>query len=277
VWSPVEVFRVVEGTIVQRWGYTGGLVLARSLATQPIELPVPTPRVVTVMRATLAPGARWDIPRVEGPSLLYLESGILEVGSTRDDVQAAGAGAGVPGSGRVEAPERGMLPAGEHWLIPSEAAMSATNVGSAGAQLLAVTFSEPRIPNGAAPPEERLASGVTVEVLAGDLATSLGTATVTVTLERIALAPASEHKLSSQEGPILVAVEMGQLEATAWGDAWVWRSRNGMSVASQAATLTTENGMMLQPDGLVALRNGEPSPAQALVVTIQRASADRAP
>ena len=42
-----------------------------------------------------------------------------------------------------------------------------------------------------------------------------------------------------------------------------------MSVASRAGIQTTENGMFLQPGGVVALRNAERRPASALVVTIR--------
>ena len=122
-----------------------------------------------------------------------------------------------------------------------------------------------------------LPSGVTAQVLAGDLATNLGTGSVTVTLEQIAFAPDAGLNLWSTQGPILVAVEGGQLEATALGTAWVRRSRDGMSVASRADVLTTENGMLLQPDGVVALRNGEQQPVHALVVTIHRMDADGGP
>jgi hypothetical protein len=92
---------------------------------------------------------------------------------------------------------------------------------------------------------------------------------VTVDLERISLAPDANVSLSSADGPILVAVETAQLEAAAWGTAWVRNSRDGMSVESHAALLTAENGMLLEPGGVVTLLNDDEQPAQALVVTIQ--------
>jgi len=78
VWSPIEVFRVADGVVVGRWGHTDGLTLARPLAEETLELPIPTPRVISSERVTLAPGARWDAPRV-GPRLLFLEEGALDV------------------------------------------------------------------------------------------------------------------------------------------------------------------------------------------------------
>ena len=50
-----------------------------------------------------------------------------------------------------------------------------------------------------------------------------------------------------------------------------------MSVASRGDVLTTENGMMVQPDGVVALRTGDEQPAHTLVVTIHRMEEDRGP
>lgn len=231
VWSPIEVFRVADGMIVRRWGHTDGLTLARPLAQQQLELPIPTPR-----------------------------------DASAHALEAEG--------GHTGASQRVMLTAGKSWLAPAGTRIGTMNVGSAEAQLLAVTFSEPHIPNEASPEVERLSFGVEVQVLAGDLASTLETGSVTVIMEQIALAPDAGLTLSSTEGPILVAVETGQLEATVWGTAWVRRSRDGMSVASRGDVLTTENGMLLQPNGVVALRTGEQHPAHVLVVRIRRMDAE---
>ena len=154
-------------------------------------------------------------------------------------------------------------------MAPAGAQLGVTNVGAAVAQLLVVTFSEPTIPNGVVPEAVNLPPGITVQILAGDLATRLGSGAVTIVLEQISLAPDADLSLSSAEGPILVAVETAQLEAAAWGTAWVRDSRDGMSVASHAALLTTENGMLLEPGGVVTLHNDDERSAQALVVAIQ--------
>ena len=77
VWSPIEVFRVTDGVVVGRWGYTDRLTSARRLAEQALALPIPTPRVVSLTRITLAPGTRWDAPRVAGPRLIFAEAGFL--------------------------------------------------------------------------------------------------------------------------------------------------------------------------------------------------------
>lgn len=286
VWSPIEVFRVADGVVVGRWSHTDGLMLAQCLAEQTLALPIPTPRVVSLMRVAQVPGTRWDAPRVAGPRLLFVEAGVLEVQAVLapagDGAQSQLPGSMASDNRRDDAPQRThrvSLAAGMSWQAPAGVSMSSTSTGSTEAHLLVVTFSEPKIPNGTFPEPEAgtLPSGVTAQVLAGDLATNLGTGAVTVTLEQIAVAPDAGLNLWSTEGPILLAVQTGQLETTTRGTSWVRRSRDGISVATRASTQTTDNGMFLQPGGMVALRNGEQHPARALVVTIQPTGAARSP
>jgi hypothetical protein len=168
-----------------------------------------------------------------------------------------------------DTPQPVMLATGRAWVAPAETRSSMTNIGGAAAQLLMLAFFEPQIPNGAAPVAETPPVGVEVQVLAGDLATVLGDGPVSLSLEQITLASKAGLSLSSAEGPILIAVEMGQLDATTWGTAWVRNRRDGMSVTSRETVLTTENGLLVQPGGMVALHNGVVTPSQALVVAIQ--------
>lgn len=273
VWSPVEVLRVADGVVVGRWGHTDGLSVARPLAAAAFDLATPTPRVIGLARITQEPGTRWDAPRVAGPRLFVMQQGVLDVqaapspGTTSHSIAAS--------AGRVHPPIRATLGAGQSWQAPAGAVTSTTNTGSAASQVLVVTFVEPQIPNEKFAKVPGLPSGVTVEVLAGDLATPLTSGPVTVTLERIALTPQGDLTLSSTDEPIMVAVEAGQLEVTTSGIAWVRRHRDGVSTTSRATTLNPDNGLLLQPPGMVTLRNREPSPAQALVLTVRRASADR--
>ena len=210
VWSPIEGFRVANGMVVSRWGHTDGLTLVQPLAAQTLELPIPTPRVVSLMRVTQAPGTRWDAPRVAGPRLLVLQDGVLDVqavpGSAAEAARDADANAMASASERADTPQRVMLAAGTSWQVPAGAHLNTTNAGSAESQFLVVTFSEPPIPNAAAPEAASLSFGVGVQVLAGDLASNLGTGAVRVTMEQMAFAPDAGLNLSSTEGPILVAV-----------------------------------------------------------------------
>jgi predicted SnoaL-like aldol condensation-catalyzing enzyme len=212
VWSAVEIFRVAGGVVVGRWGITDGLMLARPLAEVSLNLPLPSPRVVALGRVTIAPSARWDAPSA-GPRLLYMNEGavIVElapgaIAGTTPEVDSA---AVLRDGNRSDTPQPVMLAAGRAWVAPAETRISMTNVGGAAAQLLMLAFSEPQIPNGAAPVAETPQVGVEVHVLAGDLATVLGVGPVSLSLEQIALASKAGLSLSSAEGPILIAVEMG--------------------------------------------------------------------
>lgn len=274
VWSPIEGFRLADGVIVGRWSHTSGLVLTQPLVAQQVDLPIPTPRVVSLMRVTQAPGTRWEAPRVAGPRLLVLQAGVLEVEAVpeaaRGPGRAAGHGTTEPDKDLADAPKRVMLTAGTTWLAPAGMITSTMSVGSTDAQLLVVSFTEPRLPNGLPPAVDDLPSGVTVQVLAGDLATALGTGSVTVSLEQISFAPDADLTLWSTQGPLLVAVETGQIQATASGTSWVRRSQDGMSMASREDILSVDKSLLLQPGGMVALRNDEPSSAHAVVVMIQQ-------
>ena len=280
VWSPVEVLRVADGVVVGRWGHTDGLAFAHPLAAAALELQVPTPHVIGLARVTQEPGTRWDAARVTGPRLLIVQHGVVEVQAVPGPPAAAppGATTSIVASyaGRMRPPLRATLGAGQTWEAPAGAVTSATNTGSAESQVLVVTFAEPEIPNIAEPAARPLAAGVRVQDLAGYLATGIKHGPVSVTLERIALTPLGGLTRSSTDGPILVAVEAGQFEAATWGTAWVRRSNDGMSVSARApVTLTQETGLLLQQRGMVALRNPERAPAQALVLTVRELRADR--
>jgi predicted ester cyclase len=272
VWSAVEVLRVADGTVVGRRANSQGLVLARPLAEGTLELPIPAPRVIGLARVTIAPGAQWGAP-LGGPRFFFVEEGSLDVQVARGTDPRAPVGAGLDvmasDDGSSGATQHVMLAGGRTWQATAGARIGIMNVGAAAARLLVVTFSEPQIPNGTLPDVERLPSGVEVQILAGEMASRLGTGPVTVVLERIALGPDAGLSLSSAGGPMLIVVETARLEAAAWGTAWVRNRGDGASVASRAATLTAENGLLLQPGGLVTLHNGERHPVPALVVTFR--------
>lgn len=287
VWSPVEVFGIANGEIVRRWGQTDGLALARSLAVQQLELPVPVPRIVSLSRITQEPGTQWGAPPVAGPQLLVLEAGVLEVRATVSPPWGVARGSSErspeaasrqPGSTQ---PVR--LTTGRAWPAPAGVTLSTTNTGSAEARLLVVAFDEPQRPGPARPRAEPPAAaasppaGVTAEVLAGGLGADPGAGPVTVTLDEIAFAPDASLNLWSTAGPLLVAVETGQLTATARGMAWVRRHADGMNVTAHAATLTRDNGLQVQPGGVVALHNDGQAPVAMLLVTIQAAGAAPGP
>lgn len=257
-WSAVESFRVAGGSIVERRADADELALAPPVAEAALAFVVPAPRVVTIKRFTFEPGARWDVAPV-GPRLLVLEAGSLRL--DRDD--SGGQAVSVP----VVLAEGGSVAvgAGDRY--------SATNVGAGVARLLVVTFTVPVASSQWPMPDDAFLSGVTVQTLAGGEAPAIGVGSATVSLARATLGPAAKLSLSSAEGPILVAIDAGEASMTAWGTAWVRRGEDGMSALTGEAALTAGDGLLLQPDGLVALHGAGTEAVELLIVTVRAAPA----
>jgi predicted SnoaL-like aldol condensation-catalyzing enzyme len=255
MWSSVEVFRVESGVVVERWGDTDGLLWRLPLATAQLDLPTSTPRIVTLSRVSLVPNAQWIAPRA-GPRLLVVEEGELVVGG---DATISDASAASPGSRQS---------VGKVWVAPASASFSTTNVGGDLARLLVVTFAEPHSPNAVAQEPESLPSGVKVQDLAGTRATEVRFGRITLTLDRIMLARDAQLSVSTGEGPLLIAIEAGHLDATFWGSAWVRNGSTGRSTSSRQASPAAGDAVVLQPDSLLILHPDGDHPAEMLVLTL---------
>ena len=109
--------------------------------------------------------------------------------------------------------------------------------------------------------------------LAGGLATDVGVGQATLTLGKLTLARHAQLSLSSAAGPILIAVDAGRLDVSAWGMAWgrgwVRRGTDGMSIAVDEAAVGEGDGLLLHPGGTITLRNGGGKPAVVLVLTLR--------
>jgi hypothetical protein len=256
-WGAVESFRIVAGSIVERRSDTDELAVIRDVASASLSFAAPTPRAVTVERITFAPGASWDAPRA-GPRLLALESGALQLEF------AAEAGMGQR--------QTTSLAAGGAFAAPAASRFGMTNAGTTEARLLAVTFAVPVVPNPRLPPLLPRPSGVSVQTLAGGLATNIGVGSGTVVLGRATLARDARLALTSKTDLVLLAVDAGEVDMAAWGTAWVRRGPDGKSTVSTGATLAAGDGLLLEPNGLAALRGAGAETAEALIVTVRQES-----
>jgi hypothetical protein len=257
-WGAVESFRIAAGSIVERRSDTDELAVIRDVASASLSFAAPTPRAVSVERITFAPGARWDAPRA-GPRLLVLESGALQLEF------AADAGIGQ----RQTTP----LAAGGAFAVPAAGRVAMTNPGTAVARLLAVTFAVPVVPGPHLPPVLPRPSGVSVQTLAGGLATNIGVGSGTVVLGRATLARDARLALTSTSGLVLLAVDAGEVDMAAWGTSWVRRGPDGtstLSTLSTGAALAAGDGLLLEPNGLAALRGAGAETAEALIVTVRQ-------
>jgi hypothetical protein len=272
VWSAIDILHIGGGVVIGRSSIADGLTLTRPLVEVSLDLPTPTPRVITLTRLSLTPEATWDAP-LAGPRLLVLEDGTLPAEAVPGFAASATARVRVDlverDDRRSDAPQRVMLAAGRSWVVPPQAHLSITNVGVGAARLLVVTFAEPQIPNGAAPVAEVLPSGVEVQTLAGALAVKVGPGPMRLSLERVSLAPDTQLALSSAESPLLIATVTGQLGIEVWGPAWVRNGADGASVASPRPVLSAGDGLLLPSGGVVALHNDGEPPVETLVLMLQ--------
>lgn len=122
-------------------------------------------------------------------------------------------------------------------------------------------------------PDDAFLSGVTAQTLAGGETTEIGAGSATLSLARATLGRDAKLSLSSAEGPILLALDAGEADMTAWGTAWVRRGEDGTSALADEAALTAGDGLLLQPDGLVALHGAGTEAVELLIVTVRAAPA----
>jgi predicted SnoaL-like aldol condensation-catalyzing enzyme len=275
LWGPVDSFRVAGGAVVERWGHSEQLVLAQSLADVSLDFPTPVPRVVMIARVAIDQGSRWNSHEA-GPRLLFLEEGGLQVTVSASEPPRTSTTVEFGTVGHQDhvsiVSSGASLAAGESWVAPAGADIEVANLRAATAQLLVVTFAVPDVPGGAAsgadaPPTD---AGT---ILAGGLATDVGVGQATLTLGQLTLARHAQLSLSSAAGPILIAVDAGRLDVSAWGmtwgRGWVRRGTDGMSIAVDEAAVGEGDGLLLHPGGTITLRNGGGKPAVVLVLTLR--------
>lgn len=260
-WGPVDVFRVANGVIVERWSHTDGTALIRPLAQASFDLPSPVPRVVSLDRLTLSQGATWS-SRATGPHLLFLEEGVLHV-----QVRKAGA------------IESGVSPA--HQMIPLSTGQSlttlagmdvdVTSVGTKASRVVVVSFAVPQSPGGA-PVAPILPPDVAGQTLAGGMATDVRVGAVAVTLGQMILARGSQLSLARAEGPTLIAVDAGQLRVATSEPAWIWSGDHGTNRQGRETGLAAGDGSLLGARNMAALRTVGDDPVVVLVLTLRRSS-----
>jgi hypothetical protein len=269
-WGQVDVFRIAGGKVVERWSQTDDLTLVRPVIEVPLDLPAPSPRVVSLDRLTLEPNAGWS-PPLAGPRLVYLESGALRL-----DVSPPEPAPGKPHhvetdaliGGRSDASQELSLSTGGSSLVPSGAGLTMTNTGEGKAWVLVVAFSEPRSPGGA-PITPILPPGVTGQTLAGGLGTDVQVGPAALALSRVTLARNARLSLSSADGPVLIAVEGGHMVVETWGRAWLRRGRDGISVYPNEEFMGRGDGLLMHQGGLATLHIAGNGPAVVHLLTLR--------
>ncbi|MFN8589893.1 MAG: nuclear transport factor 2 family protein [Thermomicrobiales bacterium] len=258
-WGPVDVLRLGDGQIIERWNQSDGLTIARLLAEASLQLPAPAPRVVTLSRITLAPTARWSFTN-DGPAVLLPEDGASDLRATIAAPTASNVFVAAP-SVRLDMDQPLIVPAG------ANAAVS--NLAANPARLLAVTFTVPSMPDGLS--SAPLPSGVEMRVLAGGLATDVTSGMLTLDLSRVTLAHGADLTLSEADGPTLVALDHGGIELRSAATTWRRRAEDGVSEQVRESTLAAGDGALIRADGFTLLANTSDDDASALVLSLRAA------
>lgn len=279
-WDSLDIFTVESGRIVERWRDTDTAVIVRPLANVSIELPLDSPRVITLERLRIAPGERWTALAV-GPKSLFIEAGALQV-------SVASLPLSVPvgeARGPMAVPETptaspaGLLSLGQSLVVPAGAQAETMNVGADVVQVLFVSFDLPRFSAVAPFGMESRPPGVVRQILAGGLATDAPIGSATLVLEQMTLAPNAWVSLRGAKGPALLAIESGHLSVESWGRVSTGRGSGWTRTDKDEVRLGVGDGLQLHPDSLALLHNPASDPAVALVLTLrpERAPAPTVP
>lgn len=261
-WAPVELFRVENGVIAERWSSNDGLTLLRPLASGITDLPTPSPRQLALQRVTLPPGATFD-RRADGPSFVLLEKGSLQLQLTSHASRAE----------EYAKVETIPLIQGQSFAVPPFSQLHAMNVGGSEAQMLMVRFDLPRLSTADAVTAHvatPIPNGAASQTLAGDLAVEVAAGPWRLGLAVITLGSQAEVAVSAAAGPVLVAVDAGELVVTPWGQAWRRNQDDGMHLQTSAkrTTLPYGDGLTLLTRSQTTMENATSAPATAIVLTL---------
>jgi len=258
-WPPVEFFRIENGQVSERWSSSDGLSLVHPLASNAIDFPAPTPRLLTVQRISLRPGATFD-HQTDGPSFLLLEKGALQLTVSSPETSPANA----------PAPEVLHLNQGQSFPMPTLARIEALNIGGGDSQALLVHFKLPSFSPGNDSSATPVPNEATRETLADGLAVDVTSGPWRIEFARVTLGSQADIAISSAAGPVFISATSGTFDVSTWGNVWQRRHADGMNVQVDASLgeLVAGDGLTLQAGSQATLVNAVPTPATALVLTL---------
>ncbi len=306
-WTGVDVFRIINGQVTERWSGSDAPSLVQPLARVPLDRWPPGSSITAAAHLTIAPGAALSEAALPGPGLIVVEAGALGFrGSGGAHIFRDSSGPASP------PPVEVILPGIEQVLSPGDvvafpsgtAALSLRNEGSEPVVALAVAWFPSAIgrdvrrrprqhetgmasaaPTGAgalaaamrplvdggralAPP------GITVTPL-GSLeslgASQVPPGRVVVTLDRVILAPGTGLPPRATKGPVLLAVEAGVVGLVPVRETARLRSRSGRvtMVSAGSETFLAGGEAAFWDAGAVALlRGGLDTAGTAVLVSI---------
>lgn len=263
-WSAVDVLGVTDGRVVDRRGLLDGTGLLLPIASSPVHVSGPAYRVVTVERIVLAAGEHYDGDAFVAAHVLLAEAGHIQVASASRP--------GEPATNAISPATPGISVAlwpTELVEIPVNHRYTVTNTGAADAVLLRITIAFPSGGGEATEGEPGPATGEPVSrTLAGDLALHLPDGPLNIAVGRVVLGPGATLSLDLGTYAALLAVDVGSLSATLPRTARVRQGTDGAQVAAKSAIVGPGDGLAVEPETALVLRNDSSLPAEALLITV---------
>lgn len=277
-WATLDLFRVADGRVAERWGDAEGAAAFTSFGAAAIGGRYPGYAAVALARATLRPGERLIGP-TEMSRVVLVQSGTLTLAAAPAPIgvsrSTAPGGTGVAGKGTtLEVGDLAALPSGTDYGLENRGRGSATvllvTVGLPAGPQVGYPGELPRSPSRATPSTP---PGAAPELLlAGGLAVGLARGEPVVAVGRIVLAPGAAVGEVGAAAPLLLAIMGGQVElGLASGPAWLRNGTDGATRVAHAGTreaLGSGDGALVPAGGTMALRNAGDAPAVVIVAVV---------
>jgi quercetin dioxygenase-like cupin family protein/predicted ester cyclase len=278
-WGTVDVFRVDDNQIAERWSDSDGLSLLMSLGRASLMAgELPARPVVSFDRLSLGPGGRLETRSDGGIWLIQVETGPLTVsiGSDAPTPALVSTAGGSSEATREVSPGSDLtLAAGDVLVLPPSTRYELRGAGDEPTRALVINLdqaaplvgrSDPAYPE-TSPSETAVA--IDRQRLAGGTSAVLPPGRVTVAVGRTTFAPGAGIPAHQTVGATLVYVEAGSLHLrTEAGASWVTLGPNDASSDRAEASLVAGDGALVPPGATATLRNLGDEPLVALVVTI---------
>ena len=266
-WGPLEVLRIADGRVVERWGGRPDSALFEPLGETalPASPPSTGSSSLVLHRLHLAPRARVQVDDGADLGLVVVEDGAVTVEPQagvpdRPVALAAGGTFFAPGGAPYALRNPGSVPA--ETLVIALLALEETAHGDAGAHPAA----QPSVDRTALPATRT--PGVATQILTG-VGGVQPSAGGRLAVGRIRLAPGADLALSGAPGPLVVAVEAGGVDvAVADGRVWATGADGRDWPPLTQAALTAGDGARLTAGAETTLRAASDEPAVLLIVTL---------
>ena len=220
-WPRFDIVRVRGELIAERWGHPGGYPLTSTLYSESLAYPNTGYLVPVLQRVTFAPEASDQTYTQEGPAILYLESGHLDVTMMADTAEPSPAGRQSEDATPPRAGHALTLGPEETLVVPNEVAFATRNTTGAPTVILLLRLVQPAQNPMSQEPAAGVArpdAGITTQALAGNSVFMLHPGRVAAELARVTLAPGmrlSAHQVAEAE---FVAVDTGTVTVSVVGD-----------------------------------------------------------